>query len=141
MSKITKKISRSPKKQASSLLLFMMETMREYLQGAELSREQRLQRRKKLASHIKKGEGTLKNMYLYGQGHPESWFAVMDFIHSTQQSDVIQLYTSHSYMLEKLSELSVEQKRMHSFAAKMSEQELKLVNDLIEIGLKANRKK
>lgn len=67
--KTTKKSSNeneSRKKKLSPLLQYMMDTMKEYLVGSGISRNDRAERRKKLASCLGKGEGTLKNMYLYG---------------------------------------------------------------------------
>ena len=127
------------KKKVSPMLQYMMDTMRDYLLDQSLSRTEKAKRREKLSKHLGKGEGTLKNMYLYGQGHPDSWFITMDFIKQTKQQDIIQFYDSHPFIMKKLSSLSLEQKKMHKNMSKMTDDELSLVNKLIAVGLEANR--
>jgi hypothetical protein len=141
--KIKKKKAMPPKRAAvreelSPIRLFFMERLKAWCNEPE-GRDERTTRKHEIATFLGKNVQTIKNMYLYGQGSMDDWFAAMDRIGPLKQETVIQLYNSFPYIEQKLNSLNPEQLRMHRNIAKMTERELALVNKLVEVGLKANR--
>ena len=126
----------------TNLHKFQRKSLRDYLLGREdekLSNAEKAKRRMALAKKLKRSEQTLKNMYAYGQGLPDQWNKVMDHIFGSRQEDIIEFYKLHPILMEKLSSLSPETRRMYKNVEKMTEEEKSLVNDLIEVGLEKNR--
>ena len=126
----------------TSLHKFQRKALRDYLLGRDdekLTNAEKAKRRKLLAKKLDRSEQTLKNMYAYGQGLPDQWNKVMDHIFGTRQEDIIEFYKLHPVLMEKLSSLSPETRRMYKNVEKMTEEEKSLVNDLIEVGLEKNR--
>jgi len=133
--KQTKKSIR--KRLLSPIRLFFMERLKAWC-NAPSTREEKTGRKQEISNLLGKNVQTVKNMYLYGQGSLDDWFVVMDHIGALNQEMIIQLYDSYPYIEKKLQSLSQEQRRMYRNIGKMTERELALVNDLIEVGLKAN---
>jgi len=121
----------------SPIRLFFMERLKSWC-NAPSTREEKTGRKQEISKLLGKNIQTVKNMYLYGQGSIDDWFTVMDHIGALNQDMIIQLYDSYPYIEKKLQSLSTEQQRMYRNVGKMTEKELSLVNDLIEVGLKAN---
>ena len=127
---------------STKLHRFMMKTMKDYLLGGnskKLSTDEKRNRRSSLAKTLDRTEQTLKNMYLYGQGDIQQWFTAMDFILKTNQKDIIDFYKAHPYIMEKLSTLGSAKLKMYKNMEQMTDQELELINDLVEVGLERNR--
>jgi hypothetical protein len=139
--KTTKKRAVAAKKsigeELSPIRRFFMERLKAWCNEPE-GRDERTARKREIASFLGKNVQTIKNMYLYGQGSMDDWFAAIDHIGPLKQETVIQLYNSYPYIEQKLNSLSPEQLRMHRNIAKMTERELLLVNKLVEVGLEAN---
>lgn len=122
----------------SAIRLFFMDRLKNWC-NQPASREERTERKKRIAEFLGKNFLTVKNMYLYGQGSIDDWFSAMDYISDLRQETIVQLYDSYPYITQKLNSLSPEQLRMHRNIERMTEKELSLVNKLIEVGLEANR--
>lgn len=103
-------------------------------------RKEREDRKGKIAVLIGKSKQTVKNMYLYGVGETNVWLKIIDHIKpKVTQKDVIKLYDSFPYIQDQLDKLSPEQVRIYHNINKLSEDELRLVNRLIEVGIEVNK--
>jgi hypothetical protein len=129
--------SRERKQKLSPLRIFFMKKLKTWFNQPKL-REEKTARKKELAKILGKNIQTLKNMYLYGQGSLDDWFRAMDHISHLRQETIIQLYESYPYIENKLNALHPEQVKLHSYISELTLEELALVNNLIEAGLKIN---
>lgn len=126
----------------TNIEIFMQLMIAEYLVGKEgeiLSNEEKAKRRKILAKHLGRTEQTLKNMYLYGQGSLQQFFKAAEFILKISQKEVINFLRAYPYIMSKLDSISEAKRRLYYNMEKMTEEELSLTNDLLEVGLKRNR--
>jgi len=128
---------RERKQKLSPLRIYFMKKLKSWFNQPKL-REEKTARKKELAKILGKNIQTLKNMYLYGQGSLDDWFRAMDHISHLRQETIIQLYDSYPYIENKLSTLHPEQTKLHTYINELTIEELALVNNLIEAGLKIN---
>lgn len=122
----------------SELMLFRMNLLKDYIQTPKTRAEQN-QRREEIANLVNIAPATVKSYYLYGQGPMEKWDIITSHITKVEQETVIDLYTCRPYLAEELEKLPRSKATLLSYISQLSDAEIKLLNGVIELCLKANK--
>ena len=126
------------KRDFSLLMRYRMKLLQNYVKSPKRNREEQNKRKEKIAKIAKVSTKTLKSMYLNGQGLPEKWDRITECITEVNQKMIIKLLESSTY-LKKIKDIPKEKVKLLKNIDKLSSSELSLLNEIIEIALKANK--
>lgn len=121
----------------SPAMLWMMARAKSWC-NEPAARSERTFRKKTLGNLMQVELQSVKNFYNQGQIKSKHVFPVLEAITGVSQEDLLLILDNYSFFKEKIEKLSPEKKRLFSLIARLSSNEIFLLNRLLEAGLEAN---
>jgi len=124
--------------QESQAMLWLMQAAKNWCNSPS-SRNERTLRKKKLGEIMQVEVQSVKNFYNQGQIKSKYVFPVLEAVTGVPQEELVFVLENHSFFKDKLGKLPTERRRLLSLIARLTDNEVYVLNRLIEAGLEANK--
>lgn len=119
-------------------MLWLMQAAKAWC-NAPSSRSDRTSRKKKLGEIMQVEIQSVKNFYNQGQIKSKHVFPVLETVTGVPQEELVFILENHPFFKDKLGALPAERRRLFSLIARLTDNEVYVLNRLIEAGLEANK--